>query len=46
MMVLLEDILRKGLSKSICDLILGSYWEDFDKPVPASELSSKTLQYK
>jgi hypothetical protein len=32
--VLLEDILRKGFSKGICDLILGSYWEDLDKPVP------------
>ncbi len=30
----LEDILRKGFSKGICDLILGSYWEDLDKPVP------------
>jgi hypothetical protein len=32
--VLLEDILRKGFSKGIRDLILGSYWEDLDKPVP------------
>jgi hypothetical protein len=32
--VLLEDIQRKGFSKGIRDLILGSYWEDFDKPVP------------
>jgi hypothetical protein len=32
--VSLEDILRKGLSKGVCDLILGSYWEDLDKPVP------------
>jgi hypothetical protein len=32
-MVLLEDILRKGFSKGISDLILGSYWEDLDKPV-------------
>ncbi len=30
----LEDILRKGFSKGIRDLILGSYWEDLDKPVP------------
>jgi hypothetical protein len=30
----LEDILRKGFSKGISDLILGSYWEDLDKPVP------------
>ncbi len=33
-MVSLEDILRKGFSKGVRDLILGSYWEDFDKPVP------------
>jgi hypothetical protein len=33
-MVLLEDILRKGFSMGVCDLILGSYWEDLDKPVP------------
>jgi hypothetical protein len=26
--VLLEDILRKGFSTGLCDLILGSYWED------------------
>jgi hypothetical protein len=26
--------MRKGLSKGICNLILGSYWEDLDKPVP------------
>ncbi len=32
--MLLEDILRKGFSKGVCDLILGSYWEDLDKPVP------------
>jgi hypothetical protein len=32
--VSLEDILRKGFNKSVCNLILGSYWEDFDKPVP------------
>jgi hypothetical protein len=32
--VLLEDILRKGFSKGVRDLILGSYWEDLDKPVP------------
>jgi hypothetical protein len=31
--VLLEDILRKGFSKSISNLILGSYWEDLDKPI-------------
>ncbi len=30
----LEDILRKGFSKGVRDLILGSYWEDLDKPVP------------
>ncbi len=30
----LEDILRKGFSKGIRDLILGSYWEDLDKPIP------------
>ncbi len=34
MTVLLEDILRKGFSKGVRDLILGSYWEDLDKPVP------------
>ncbi len=33
-MVLLEDILRKGFSKGIRNLILGSYWEDLDKPIP------------
>ncbi len=32
-MVLLEDILQKGLSKGISDLILGPNWEDLDKPV-------------
>jgi hypothetical protein len=32
--VSLEDILRKGFSKGIHNLILGSYWEDLDKPVP------------
>jgi hypothetical protein len=32
--VSLEDILRKGFSYGICNLILGSYWEDLDKPVP------------
>jgi hypothetical protein len=32
--VLLEDILRKGFSKGIRDLILGSYWEELDKPIP------------
>jgi hypothetical protein len=31
--VSLEDILRKGFSKAIHDLILGSYWEDLDKPI-------------
>ncbi len=33
-MVSLEDILRKGFSKGIHDLILGSYWEYLDKPIP------------
>ncbi len=33
-MVSLEDILGKRFSKSVCDLILSSFWEDFDKPVP------------
>jgi hypothetical protein len=33
-MVSLEDILRKGFSKGVRDLILGSYWEDLDKPIP------------
>ncbi len=28
----LEDILRKGFSKGVRDLILGFYWEDLDKP--------------
>ncbi len=32
--MLLEDILRKGFSKGGHNLILGSYWEDLDKPVP------------
>jgi hypothetical protein len=32
--VLLEDILRKGFSKGIHNLILCSYWEDLDKPIP------------
>ncbi len=32
-MLLLEDILRKGFSKGVSNLILGSYWEDLDKPV-------------
>ena len=32
--MLLEDILRKGFSKGVRNLILGSYWEDLDKPVP------------
>ncbi len=31
--MLLEDILRKGFNKGISNLILGSYWEDLDKPV-------------
>jgi hypothetical protein len=31
--VSLEDILRKGFSKGILDLILGSYWKDLDKPI-------------
>jgi hypothetical protein len=31
--VLLEDILRKGFSKGVSNLIFGSYWEDLDKPV-------------
>ncbi len=31
--MLLEDILRKGFSKGVRDLILGSYWEDLDKPI-------------
>jgi hypothetical protein len=31
--VSLEDILRKGFSKGVSDLILSSYWEDLDKPV-------------
>jgi hypothetical protein len=33
-MVSLEDILRKGFSKGVCNLILGSYWKDLDKPAP------------
>jgi hypothetical protein len=32
-MVSLEDILRKGFSKGVSNLILGSYWEDLDKPI-------------
>jgi hypothetical protein len=32
--VLLEDILRKGFGKGVCNLILGSYWGDLDNPVP------------
>ncbi len=28
-----EDILRKGFSKGVSNLILGSYWEDLDKAV-------------
>jgi hypothetical protein len=31
--VLLEDILRKGFSKGVSNFILGSYWEDLDRPV-------------
>ncbi len=31
--MLLKDILRKGFSKGVSDLVLGSYWEDLDKPV-------------
>ncbi len=34
MTMLLEDIPRKGFSKGVRDLILGSYWEDLDKPIP------------
>ncbi len=30
----LEDILRKGFSKGVGDLILGTYWKDLDKPIP------------
>ncbi len=30
----LKDILRKGFSKGVHNLILGSYWEDLDKPIP------------
>jgi hypothetical protein len=33
-MVSLEDILSMGFSKGVRNLILGSYWEDLDKPVP------------
>ncbi len=32
-MVSLEVILRKGFSKSVSNLIPGSYWEDLDKPI-------------
>jgi hypothetical protein len=32
--VLLEDILRKSFSNGVSNLILCSYWEDLDKPVP------------
>jgi hypothetical protein len=32
-MVSMEDILKKGFSKGIGNLILGSYWEDLDKPI-------------
>jgi hypothetical protein len=31
--VSLEYILRKGFTKGVSDLILGSYMEDLDKPV-------------
>ncbi len=34
MTVSLEDILRKSFSKGVRNLILGSYWEDLDKPIP------------
>ncbi len=27
-------MLRKGFSKGVRNLILGSYWEDLDKPIP------------
>ncbi len=37
----LEDILRKGFSKGISNLILGSYWEGLDKPV--SYMSAKVM---
>ncbi len=30
----LEDILRKGFSKGVRNLIIGSYWEDLDRPIP------------
>ncbi len=30
----LEDILRKGFSKGVRNLIFGSDWEDLDKPIP------------
>ncbi len=33
MTVSLEDILRKGFSKGVSNSILGSYWEDLDKPI-------------
>jgi hypothetical protein len=32
--VSLEDILRTGFCKGVCNLILGSNWENLDKPVP------------
>jgi hypothetical protein len=32
-MVSLEVILRKDFSKSVSNLIPGSYWEDLDEPV-------------
>jgi hypothetical protein len=32
-MVWVDDILRKGFSKGISNLIVGSYWEDLDKPI-------------
>jgi hypothetical protein len=31
--VSLEDILRKGFSNGVINLILSSYWEDLDKPI-------------
>jgi hypothetical protein len=41
--VLLEDILRKGFSNGVSDLILGSYWEDLDKLV--SYVFMKVITY-
>ncbi len=40
-MVSLENILRKGFSKGVINLILGSYWEDLDKP--ASYVFAKVM---